>query len=43
MAKNPKKELLEHRIETLYHRYTNYLIIATDLLNSLSLAVAEEI
>jgi hypothetical protein len=31
-----------NRIDTLYNCYTNYLIIATDLPNSLSLIVAKK-
>ncbi|CAF1377342.1 unnamed protein product [Rotaria magnacalcarata] len=40
--KNIRTTALQSRINTLYDRYKNYLIAASDLLNSLSLIVAKK-
>jgi len=39
--KNTRTTALQGRINTLYNRYNNYLITASDLLNGLSLGVAK--
>ena len=40
--KNKRTTVLQSRIDTLYHRYSNYLITASDLINGLSFVVAEK-
>jgi hypothetical protein len=40
--KNPRSTALQNRINTLYDRYNNYLITASELLNGLSLFVAKK-
>jgi hypothetical protein len=40
--KNKRTTALQSRIDTLYHRYSNYLITASDLLNGLSFVVAKK-
>jgi hypothetical protein len=40
--KNKRSTALQNRINTLYDRYNNYLITASELLNSLSLFAAKK-
>jgi light-regulated signal transduction histidine kinase (bacteriophytochrome) len=41
--KNKRTTALQNRIDTLYHRYSNYLITEFELLHGLSLVVAKKI